>query len=156
MAPRFDAQASSTRTGIGGWFPHLGGHSGTHVHGQRGNGSALNKLMSTRFPSSAALVEWAPPRESNKEADALANGVTDGFNPELEMKVDVAKLKWAMLPKELDAGRQAEESHKMAKERGQLPNGAMKERRKKLEDRLRIRIRGDEPWESNRNVIIIS
>ena len=51
----------------------------------RGNGSALNKLMSTRFPSSAlqmelsvflkkrkirASVEWAP-RESNKEADVL-------------------------------------------------------------------------------------
>ena len=58
-------------------------------------GSALNKLMSTKFPSSALLmelsvflkkskkkapVEWAP-RESNKEADALANGVTDVSTP---------------------------------------------------------------------------
>ena len=54
----------------------------------RGNGSVLNKLMTTRYPASAVLmemsvfmkrhklktnVEWAP-REANKEADELANG----------------------------------------------------------------------------------
>ena len=59
----------------------------------RGNGSALNKLMTTKFTASALLmelscymknmsfrtvVEWAP-REANKEADSLANGVFDGF-----------------------------------------------------------------------------
>ena len=52
----------------------------------RGNGALLNKLMSTKFPASAVLmelasymrrmslrtvVEWAP-REGNKEADKLA------------------------------------------------------------------------------------
>ena len=56
----------------------------------RGNGAALNKLMTTKFPASAllmelacymkkmsirAVVEWAP-REGNKEADRLANGIT--------------------------------------------------------------------------------
>ena len=61
----------------------------------RGNGAVLNKLMTTRFPSSAllmemgsymkargmrAIVEWAP-REFNKEADQLANGITDSFDP---------------------------------------------------------------------------
>ena len=61
----------------------------------RGNGSALNKLMSTRFPSSAvvmelsgylkrmsakAVVEWAP-RSQNYVTDALANGLTSGFDP---------------------------------------------------------------------------
>ena len=54
----------------------------------RGNGAALNKLMTTRYPASAVLmelaayskkvgskasVEWSP-REANREADALANG----------------------------------------------------------------------------------
>ena len=58
------------------------------------------------------------------------------------MKVDVAKLRWSILPEALDVGRQAEESHKMAQERGQLPNRAKKERRKKLEDRLRMK----DPW----------
>ena len=54
----------------------------------RGNGAALNMMMTTRFPASAVLmdfaaypkkmglrafVEWSP-REANREADALANG----------------------------------------------------------------------------------
>ena len=62
----------------------------------RGNGAVLNKMMSTKFPSSAAvymkrrrirtIVEWAP-REFNKKSDNLANGITEGFNPALEMKI---------------------------------------------------------------------
>ena len=39
-----------------------------------------------------ALVEWAP-RESNKEAGALANGETVVFSPALEMKVDVKNFR---------------------------------------------------------------
>ena len=65
------------------------------VTDNRGNGAVLNKLMSSRFPSSALLmemasyikckgtrpiVEWAP-REFNKEADSLANGDTTAFDP---------------------------------------------------------------------------
>ena len=150
VAPRVDAQASSERTGIGGWFPHRGQDGKIVVRGSRwfslelneeewpwvfargrkpaliistleslavlvalkllygetprerhtrvqivptitdnrGNGSLLNKLMSTKFPASAVLmglasymrrmslrtvVEWGP-REGNKEADKLANG----------------------------------------------------------------------------------
>ena len=50
----------------------------------RGNGAALNKLMTTKFPASAllmvrAVVEWAP-REGNKEADRLANGDHGAFD----------------------------------------------------------------------------
>ena len=63
----------------------------------RGNGAALNKLMTSRYPTSAilmemsvymkrmgikALVEWAP-REGNRHADALANGSYEGFDPAL-------------------------------------------------------------------------
>ena len=114
----------------------------------RGNGSALNKLMSTRYPASAllmelstflkhrklkALVEWTP-RESNREADALANGCADGFNPELELKVDCENLQWSILPKALEVGKQAEESYRAAKEGGHLPNRVKKEREKRLED----------------------
>ena len=53
----------------------------------RGNGSVLNKLMTTRYPSSAlvmAQVEWTP-REFNREADALANGDSSQFSPELQL-----------------------------------------------------------------------
>ena len=61
----------------------------------RGNGALLNKLMTTKFPASALLmelstymkrmnmrmvVEWAP-RDCNREADQLANGITTGFGP---------------------------------------------------------------------------
>ena len=84
----------------------------------RGNVAALNKLMSTKFPSSAlvmelstflkekkikALVEWTP-RESNREADLLANGITSDFNPSLEMKLDPLKPDWLVQPQVLDAG----------------------------------------------------
>ena len=59
----------------------------------RGNGSALNKLMTTRFLASAVVMElaaymkvrslksavqWAP-RSVNQEADSLANGDTSAF-----------------------------------------------------------------------------
>ena len=78
----------------------------------RGNGSILNKLMTTKFPSSAvvmelaahlkttglkAAVQWAP-RAVNKEADDLANGVTNGFNPALEERICPEKIKWLVLP----------------------------------------------------------
>ena len=33
-----------------------------------------------------AVVEWAP-RECNREADLLANGITDLFDPERRMQV---------------------------------------------------------------------
>ena len=151
VAPRVDAQGSSERTGIGGWFPHRGQDGKSEERGSRwfslelneedwpwiyalgrkpaliistleslavlvalkllygetprerhtrvqivptitdnrGNGALLNKLMSTKFPASAVLmelasymrrmslrtvVEWAP-REGNKEVDKLANGM---------------------------------------------------------------------------------
>ena len=121
----------------------------------RGNGAALNKLMSTKFPSSAilmelstflkekkikALVEWTP-RESNREADLLANGITSDFNPSLEMKLDPLKPDWLVLPQVLDAGRQAEAAFMAAKQQG-LPNRARKEKRRRLEDRLRMK----DPW----------
>ena len=100
----------------------------------------MNKLMITKFPSSAllmelsaflkkrkikALVEWTP-GESNKEADALANGVNVDYNPTL----DVDKLRWCLLPEALEVGRQADEAFRKANEQGQLPNRAKKERRK--------------------------
>ena len=55
---------------------------------------------------------------------------------ELEMKVDVAKQRWSIIPGALEAGIQD------GQERGQLPSRATKERRKKLEDRLRMK----DPW----------
>ena len=95
----------------------------------RGNGAALNKLMTTRYSASAltmemaahfkrmrirALVEWTP-RTANREADALANGNTSGFDPELEVKIDEKVLEWIILPKVSTMGKEAEENFQAAK-----------------------------------------
>ena len=124
------------------------------VTDNRGNGAVLNKLMSTKYPSSAVLmelavylkrrrirtiVEWAP-REFNRESDNLANGITTGFNPALEMKIRPEEITWEILPEALEAGRDAERAYGAAKERGKLPNRSKKESRR---DPLKLRIRGD-------------
>ena len=86
-------------------------------------------------------MEWAP-RESNREADALANSVTLDYNLVTEMTVGVEKLCWCLLPEALEAGRPAGEVFMKAKEQGCLPNRAKKEKRRRLEDRLRMK----DPW----------
>ena len=122
----------------------------------RGNGAALNKLMSTRFPSSAVLmelasfmkargmrasVEWAP-RECNREADLLANGITDLFDPERRMQVSAQTLEWNILPEALRVEREAEQAYKRMKETHGLPNRAQKQRKRKVETRLKV----TDPW----------
>ena len=71
----------------------------------RRNGSAWNKLMSTKYPASAimmemasnrkkkgirASLEWAP-RDGNREADSSANGNHEGFSDERRMHVQPRK-----------------------------------------------------------------
>ena len=107
----------------------------------RGNGAALNKLMTTRYPASAVLmelashmkassmkvqVEWAP-RSGNQEADELANGVVDRFSPELRVDVVAEDLKWQLLPEALRLGREAEKEYNEAKQKGSLPNRSQAE-----------------------------
>ena len=102
----------------------------------RDNGAVLNKLMSTRFPSSAVLmelatymkargmrtvVEWAP-RECDKEADQLANKCTDMFDPAKRMEVSSWKLSWYILPEAWEAGREAERTYQDIQQSSGLPN----------------------------------
>ena len=120
------------------------------------NGAVLNKLMTTRFPSSAllmemgsymkargmrAIVEWAP-REFNKEADQLANGITDSFDPSRRLHVSSQSLTWNILPMALQAGRDAEQAFRDMKERYGLPDRCKKQRKRKVETRLKI----TDPW----------
>ena len=216
--PRVDAQASDSRTGIGGWFPALdeNGQLCTwrsswfsleitredfpwvfekrdrpphttptleapappaapkikfgqepdpsemrvlivpSITDNRGNGAALNKLLSTRFPSSAvlmelasfmkhrgmaAIVEWAP-RECNREADMLANGDTSLFDPERRIPVAAGTLIWNVLPEALKAEREAEETYRRLKETHDLPNRSAKQRKRAAEHRLKFK----DPW----------
>ena len=122
----------------------------------RGNGAVLNKLMTTRFPSSAllmemgsymkargmrAIVEWAP-REFNKDADQLANGDTDSFDPNRRIHVSSQTLNWIILPTAIQAGRDAEQGFRDMKERFGLPNRSKKQRKRKVETRLK----NTDPW----------
>ena len=122
----------------------------------RGNGAALNKLMSTRFPSSAVLmelatfmkyrgmratVEWAP-RECNREADMLANGDTSLFDPERRIHVAAGTLVWNVLPDALKVGRETEETFMRLKETHGLPNRSAKQRKRTAEHRLKFK----DPW----------
>ena len=122
----------------------------------RGNGAALNKKMTTRYPANAflmemaayfkhmrlrALVEWTP-RAGNREADALANGDTTGFDPALEVKINDQVLKWLILPEMLAMGKEADETFQAAKKRGELPDRSRRLRKRRLEDRLKLA----DPW----------
>ena len=122
----------------------------------RGNGSALNKLMTTKYPASAVVMElaahlkhrrmranvqWAP-RTTNHEADNLANGITTGFNPDLRVHVEPGSLKWFVLPEALEMGRCSEEAYKTFKDSGRDPHRGKRLTRRQKEKRLRF----VDPW----------
>ena len=77
-------------------------------------------------------------REENKEADRLANGVLDGFDPVLRIPVSAGSLQWEVLPHVLIAGKAAEERFQGAKRRGQLPDRSAKQRKRKVNERLKM------------------
>ena len=220
ISPRVDAQASETRTGIGGWLPVLnargvpdpwlspwfsveitpevlpwvyekGGKLSLIIwtleatavlvslkmfYGEqpasgkkkvtvaptwtddRGNGSALNKLMTTKFPACAVLmelpahvkrmsmkvvVEWTP-RTGNREADSLANGEHSRFSPQNRVDVDLAQMQWNMLPDVLSQGKSAEDDVRRLKESGQCLQRNAKRRKRKP----------DEPRETEGSVVM--
>ena len=49
-------------------------------------------------------VHWTP-RDANREADALANGNSSGFDSAKEYKFDLAHMAWRILPHALKMGR---------------------------------------------------
>ena len=88
----------------------------------RGNGSALNKLMTNKYPSSAvvmelscylkrmgikAVVDWAP-RSTNNETDELANGNTGRFDPAKRIVFKASDVWWDVLLEALQKGREME------------------------------------------------
>ena len=87
-----------------------------------------------------ARVEWAP--GEFKEADQLANGVTDSFDPNRRLQVSSQTLTWNILPMAIQAGRHAEQAFRDMKERYGLPDRCKKQRKRKVETRLKI----TDPW----------
>ena len=83
-------------------------------------------------------VSWAP-RDVNQEADDLSNGNFDGFDPALRVPLDLATVKWEILPQVLRDG--AAFYDELAVVRAAQPKGHAAKRQKK-EEALRVR----DPW----------
>ena len=113
--------------------------------------------MTTRYSSSAALmemavfmkrhrlkalVEWTP-REANREADELANGVVHRFAPSLEVKIQPEQLSRYVLPEMLDVGAKVEEAHRRAVERARFRTGLKGRRRGSQKRGCGFEIRGE-------------
>ena len=223
VSPRVDAQASESRTGLGGWLPVLdqngtpdpwrspwfsievteeewpwvhekggrpapiistlealavliplrlsfGGTANQHRSkimvaptwtDNRSNGSALNKLMSTKFSTNAVLmelatytkkmelkvlVEWTP-RAGNREAGALANGDSSLFDPRRRFHFE-RDFQWEVLDSALRMGREVEAETAAARAEKRLPDRTS-QRKKKRASRLRncvLLTHGDLPW----------
>ena len=123
----------------------------------RGNGLALDKLMTNRYRSSAvvmeldlkrmsvkAVAEWTP-RTANHEADELANGIKTRLDPAKRIDFKASELQWDILPEVLSRGLEMErESQRARALPGGLPGRTRKPRKRKLEDKMRVR----DPWSS--------
>ena len=120
----------------------------------RGNGSALNKLMTRKYPSSAvvmelacylkrmsikAVVDWAPARPTTRPTSSH----TSRFDPAKRITFEESEVRWDILPEALQKGREMESESQRAPAGGaSRPDRARKQRKRKLEDRLRVR----DPW----------
>ena len=82
-------------------------------------------------------LEWAP-REKNAEADALADGRTEGFSPSRRVEINLRDPPWLVLSGLLRTG---EAFYSAAKKRAQ-PSAPSETRKRLAGDRLRDR----EPW----------
>ena len=119
----------------------------------RGNGYVINKLMTTRFPLCAIVMELAAqaemrgvrmeaewtPRERNQEADDLSNLLTSSFDPHKEVKINLKGQSWLVLPELLTAGQQFQEQklREAALRKEEELHG--KRRKRKKEDKLKFR-----------------
>ena len=86
---------------------HISGLTDSQV-----SSNVISRGMTTSFPlciismelaaqlehSNAHMsAEWIP-RETNKEADALADGLTSGFNPTLDKSRPIDEIEWLVIP----------------------------------------------------------
>ena len=116
-----------------------------------GNRHAVSKLMTTKFPLCAAMMQlsstltarkqklklnWAP-REQNYEADELSNGITRRFDPEKEVKVEPILEKLVIFNKMIKFGRSLYEDIKTKKEESRAKGDKKEKREDKKDSRIR-------------------
>ncbi len=78
-------------------------------------------------------LHWVP-RESNEEADELSNLITNRFNPDLRIEIDLASASWEVLPEIMRAGIEFQSENK------QVGKQAKRKRQKKAT------LRETQPW----------
>ena len=118
--------------------------------------NVLRRGMTTSFPlccvamelaaqlehrDAELCLEWAP-REENREADALADGRTEGFSPDLRAGLDFSEIGWLVLPDLMAAGLQFHGAMKRPATGSTAPKSEAAAGKRRKEDRLRER----EPW----------
>ena len=91
--------------------------------------------------SAELFLEWSP-RTVNQEADALADGRIDGFNPALRVPVDLSRMQWLVLDRLMAAGVSFQQKALELKEKGGCAQARATVRLAKAQ-RLRTR----EPWQ---------
>ncbi len=115
----------------------------------KGNSYVLNRLMTTKFPLCAVVMElaaqmerhnlrvsidWAP-REWNAEADDLSNNLTAAFDPIHRINLDLNSVPWIVLTDLMRDGSEYE------RRRAQAIPGRAAKRKAKGE-----RLRDTDPW----------
>ena len=103
-----------------------------------GNTFAVSKLMTSKFPLVVILAElsaqlrersmalnlgWVP-RDQNEEADALTNGDFASFSSGIRVDVDVANVRWLILPRMLEVAGEIYERVRRSKEGEGPPKAA--------------------------------
>ena len=118
----------------------------------RGNGYVVNKVMTTRFPLCATVMELAAqaelrkvrmeaewtPRERNQEADDLSNFLTSNFDPSKEV-MELEEQSWLVLLALLKSGQRFQEQKELEFEQRKKEEQGRKRRKRKKEDKLKFR-----------------
>ena len=128
LAPRVDAQASSDRTGIGGWYPHVD---------QSGQ---VNVKLSRWFSLDITRDEWPWVFEKSSKP-ALIISTLEAL-AELRIPVDARQLQWTVLREALSHGKEAEDAYQAAKTVGFPVRNQRMRRKKRPEERLKA----VDPW----------
>ena len=136
--------------------------TGTGVTDNRGNSYVVSRMLTTKFPLCAILMELAEqlesrgswlkqawcPREQNIEADALTNGDFHQFSPENRIEMNPVEMKWVTLEEMLEAGGSMEQELRRLREEKK----AIKARAKYVKKRLKRKrsaadaLRNKDPW----------
>jgi hypothetical protein len=126
-----------------------------------GNRYVVSKLMTTKFPLVAVLMEVAAtlqekgahlvlgwlPRLQNEEADRLSNGDFRGFDPRLRIRVDIEAYEGLVLKRMLKAGLELYDEireAKIAKVRDKLKRTELD--REPVQTK-RAKLRETDPWQ---------